>query len=85
MLRNLSIRSSLMVMSILSIVSLCLIAGLGSYEIFIAAQRLETQVHVTSAIRHQMAIDMVHCQSACKTDPLSASKIDPLCCVEIRA
>ena len=25
------------------------------------------------------------CQSACKTDPLSASKIDPLCCVEIRA
>lgn len=60
MLRTLSIRSSLMVMSILSIVSLCLIAGLGSYQIFIAAQRLETQVHVTSAIRNQMAIDMVH-------------------------
>jgi hypothetical protein len=35
--------------------------------------------------RPQPVLTSPACQSACKTDPLSASKIDPPCGVEIRA
>ncbi len=60
MLRTLSIKHALALMSALSLVALLAIAGLGAFALFKSGQSLATQVDVTNAVRHEMAVDMFH-------------------------
>ena len=60
MLRTYSIRTALVLMAAFSILSVLVIAGLGAFAFFAAGQRLDAQVDVTTALRHQMTVDMQH-------------------------